>query len=154
MRRRVNSMIPEWLSFNAFEIFVSILCLGSGIPLVAGQIESQSLEARLPGLLVQAWGLALVLGPLALILGIYKSWNEAQLTEYIFWERIQAWGLSALAYAAYIYAVLLLVSGGTGAILAAFFVLEFALTCHIRELTIQLRLVDIRLELGLDARRR
>ncbi len=104
--------------------------------------------------MVQLWGLALVLGPVAVMTGIAKSWNEARLSEYVFWERIQAWGLSALAYAAYIYAVLLLISGGSGAVVAAFFVLELGLTCHVRELTIQLRLAEIRLELGLDARRR
>ncbi len=113
---------------------------------------SPALDRLLPDVLVRAWGLTVIFGSFGVALGLFKSYNETRLSEFVFWQRILAWGLTAIAYSAYVYMLALCLLGNI-AITAMTFACVVALTCHVKEIIIHDRVADIRLELGLNARR-
>lgn len=151
IRRWVLSHTPEWLREHSFEIFVSLLCLFAGIPLIFGRVDPRSLEAALPTPLVLVWGLILTLGPIAMLSGVIgANRGNKPLEERVFYARIEAWGLSALAYASYIYAGAILSQLSGAGWVASMLVIAFGGTCHIREIDIQLRITEIRAGVGLS----
>lgn len=130
---------------------MALLCLTAGVPLLLGRVDPTSLEATLSPMLVLIWGAILVLGPIAMLIGVVvANWGEKPLEKRIFWARIEAWGLTALAYAAYIYAAAILSTLNSSGWVAAMLVIAFGGTCHIREVEIQLRITELRSGIGLQ----
>lgn len=149
VRRWIYNHIPMWFRKYNFEVFAALLCMFAGIPLLFGQVDPKSMEASLPPSLVIAWGLILSLGPVGIITGLWGSSISERLEDQIFWRRIEAWGLSALAYATYIYVGVLLVNAPSTAWIASMLILCFGFTCHVREIDIQLRITDVLSEVGI-----
>lgn len=151
MRRWVLRHIPMWVLQHNFELLVGFLCLVGGVPLLFGKVDPTSLEATLPTPLVFVWGLILTIGPLAMLVGVIGASRESKpVEERVVFERIEAWGLSALAYAAYIYAGAILSHLNSQGWIAGMLVLAFGATCHIREIDIQLQLTELRYGAGLQ----
>lgn len=149
IRRWWRRTLPNWMFAYDFEIFTAILCLLGGLPLIFGRVEPTSLEAQLHPYLVLAWGLILCVGPVAIIVGIARSHNAEEIEDQLFWQRTEAWGLTALAYAAYIYAGAIFLTLSRSGWIAACLVVAFGFTCHLREVDIQLKITDMRYRLGL-----
>lgn len=152
MRRWVYNHVPRWLRKNDFEVFAALLSFVGGLPLLLGQIQSKSLEDSLPEFFVRVWGATLCNGAVLIALGLFMASRKDVRSDSIFWERIEALGLTALAYMSYIYAAVILVASPTTGWLVAMLVLGYGLTCHSREIVIQLKIVDYRAEVGLGVR--
>lgn len=150
VRRWVRKHIPTWLVLYDFEIFVALLCLLAGVPYLLGEVDPASLEAKLPKELVTVWGFILTIGPLAILIGIFKHYRAVRIEDRVFWCRIEAWGLSALAYSAYIYASAILLNLPTQGWIAAMLVYAFGAVCHVREIDLQLQVVETRAKMGLQ----
>lgn len=150
IRRWVRSHLPLFVVQYSFELFVAILCLLAGVPYLLGEVDPQSLEANLPMPLVTVWGVMLTIGPLAMLAGIYRHYKATHIEDVIFWQRVEAWGLSVLAYSAYIYAGAVLASSSKDGWIAAILVATFGAVCHIREIDVQLQVVETRMKMGLQ----
>jgi hypothetical protein len=105
------------------------------------------LEATLPGVVVRGWAFTLTLAPVAISLGLYRAFGKP-IAEVTFWMRLEALGLRALAYAAYIYAVAIALYSGTDAVPGIAVILIFALTCHTRSATVTLKVEDYLYQIG------
>jgi len=149
IRRRVYRLIPDWYRKNDFEIFASLLCFFAGIPLLLGDIRPASLEATLPIWVVIVWAYVISFSPALIIIGLLKRGSRS-ISESIFWIRVEAMGLTALAYSSYIYSIAIVTSNVGMGWPAAMLIVAFGLTCHTRELGLQVRIGDFLLGLGID----
>ena len=148
IRRAIYRRVPKWLKRHDFEVFAACLGILGGLPLVLGQVRPKSVEDVLPRAIVFGWGLILVLGCIAVLTGIIAA-SRTVFPQRAFWMRVEAMGLTALAYFSYMYLLCILaVSPSTGWV-AAMLILTFGLVCHVRQATIQLEIEDYRLSLGL-----
>jgi uncharacterized membrane protein len=130
LRRRLYMLIPEWIRERDFELFTAFLCFLGGLTLLVSGVEAGSMEEALPSTVVIIWALVLVICPFAIVLGVGMA-HKYDYPDVIKWMRVEASGLRITAYAAYLYAViLLLIAGLVG--FAPFIVVIFALTCHSR----------------------
>ncbi len=145
-------MLPDFLRTNTFEGVVALIGILSGVLFILDVYGSPALNRLLPDVLVRAWGLTVIMGACATYLGLIKSYSETQLSEFVFWQRILAWGLTLIAYSAYVYIMALCLLGNI-AITAITFSAIVGLTANLKEVMIHDRVADIRLELGLNARR-
>lgn len=151
MRRKVYSRLPTWLKKHDFELFAAVLSVMGGLPLVFGQVEAGSVDALLPRPLVFVWGLVLVLGGLSVIVGVVVGVRK-KYPDRAFWMRLEAVGLTGLAYFCYLYAVCIWGVAPSGAWLGSLIILAFGVTCHVREAAVLMKLEDYRLGLGLEER--
>jgi hypothetical protein len=148
VRRRIYSRIPEWVRRNDFQLFAAFLCASAGVPLlVTHHVEASSIDATLPYGLVKAWSAMLVLAPACIAVGLAKAANRP-ISEVTFWLRLEAYGLRALAYASYVYAVCIVVVNGFTVAPALSIILAFALTCHSRSTAVTIRVEDYLDHLG------
>lgn len=153
VRRKVYNRIPMWFRKNDFEIFTSLLSFSAGLPIVLGRVEPTALEATLPTLLVTAWAWILLMSPIMVITGLYKR-SKRPVAEGVFWIRVEAIGLTALAYSSYIYTIAILTISPVQGWAACMMILAFGFTCHTRELGLQVKIADLLLGLGVDERER
>jgi hypothetical protein len=153
MRRWVYAHLPKWLQERDFEVFCGFLCILAGLPLLFGEIEPKSLEAQLPYWLIKGWATALTLGGFLTLLGILKASTNSNAANILGWRRMEAYGLTCLCYAGYTYGFLLLTFDWRAAFLSAMITIIFALTCHSREIAVQLEIIEFRLALGLSHER-
>jgi hypothetical protein len=151
LRRRIYRKLPNWLKKHDFEVFASVLGMFSGLPVLLGKVDPQSVEALLPGPVVFAWGLTLVFGCLCVLIGVFQG-SRRTYPKRIFWMRVEALGLTALAYYCYIYAVCILGFNFTNGYPAAMLILTFGGVCHVREATIHMEIEEYRASLGLRER--
>lgn len=154
LRRRIYRYIPAWFVNNDFEVFTAVLCFLAGVPLLFTEVVgAQSLEAALPWAVVKAWAFILATAPIGIFLGIYRAEGKP-IAEVTFWMRLEALGLRALAYAAYIYAIVVVgYSGPQKALPAIALILIFALTCHTRAATVVLKVEDYLFNIGVHSGR-
>lgn len=152
IRRKIYRRLPGWMKSHDFEVFVSSLGLLSGVPIIFGGVKPQSVDALLPHQVVFLWGLTLVLGCGTVLLGIFQG-SRRIYPDKIFWMRIEALGLTALAYFCYIYTVCILGFNFSGGWSAAMIILGFGLTCHVREAAILIEAEEYRVTVGLKGRR-
>ncbi len=145
-------MLPDFLRTNTFEGVVAFIGMLSGVLFILDIYGSPALDRLLPDILVRAWGLTVIFGACGAYLGLIKSYTETQLSEFVFWQRILAWGLTLIAYSAYVYIIALCLLGNI-AITAITFAAIVGVTSNLKEVMIHDRVADIRLELGLNARR-
>lgn len=151
LRRKIYRKLPRWLKNYDFEVFASSLGVLGGLPLMFGQVKPSSVDALLPHTVVQVWGAVLTFGCLAVFLGIYHS-SRKHYPDKIFWMRVEAVGLTALAYFCYLYVLCLLLVAFQSAWVGIMIILAFGATCHVREATINIELEQYRLSLGLEER--
>jgi len=131
IRRKVYLWIPEWIRKRDFELFTAFLCLLGGLTLLFAGIEAGSMEAALPAWVVVVWASVLVATPFAIVIGVGMA-HKHDYPEVIKWMRTEASGLRITAYAAYLYAVVLIIVVGSESGFAPFVTIIFALTCHSR----------------------
>lgn len=140
-RRKVFYALPMWARENSFETFMSILCIFAAAPLIGGQVEADSVEATLPYFIVATWGVALAVGPVLTIFGLVMQ-ARTRYPRRIFFQRLEAWGLSMLAYVGYLYSLAIFLLNPSGGFVAAMIILGFGLTCHFRELAVMIQIAD------------
>lgn len=130
-RRKIYMWIPEWIRERDFELFTAFLCLLGGLTLLFAGVEAGSMEEALPAWVVMVWASVLVASPFAIVLGVGMA-HKHDYPEVIKWMRTEASGLRITAYAAYLYAVVLILMLGSAAGFTPFVTAIFALTCHSR----------------------
>lgn len=143
LRRSLYLRVPVWMRKQDFELFTILLCFSAGVPLVVtGQVEAGSLDATVPHWMVIGWGAVLVVAPIMVGLGIWRT-HAASPLRAIPWRRIHAAGLRLLAYAGYFYASVASITYAAlnGALPAgAFIFIIFALTAHSRSADVTIKL--------------
>lgn len=152
VRRWVYLHIPEWLRKRDFEVFTAFLCLTASIPVVFGGRSGGQAASEMPPPVEYGWNVALFIGPILVLLGIFYSTRYGQEPERsILWYRIEALGLTMLAYVGYLYTIAIMFWAGTlNAVFASAVILTFALTCHMREVQIQLDLLTYKSAVGVQ----
>lgn len=145
MRRRIYLRIPGWIRKRDLELFFALLCLTASLPaLLSRKVEAASIEATLPYSVVMAWFGILFVGPVMVIVGIWRAHN-VNATRAVKWLRAESLGLRLMAYGGYLYAaiVTIVTYGKDGTIpFVAFILLAFALTCHSRASYITIKVED------------
>lgn len=116
-RRAILTRAPRALLEEPFEIFLALLCLLAGIPLLLGAPEPESLNRLLAPAVVKLWGIMLVIGSGAVLVGLVPRMR---------WVQIK--GLQLLGLAALVYAIAVLALGTRGR-LPGLITLAFALAC-------------------------
>lgn len=145
IRRALYNRTPPWMLKNDFELFTALLCVSAGVPLLlTDQVDAASIEATLPLPLVKVWSLMLAVAPIVIGVGLFMA-SRRPMHLATFWIRFEAWGLRALAYAAYIYAIAIVVTNGLRTAPALAIIIAFGLTCHSRA-TVQTMKVERYLE--------
>lgn len=124
-------------SRHPFETYLLALAFVSGVPLLFGEVTSQSIERALPSPLVAAWGAILMLGSAIALVGMY--WRGALLTGFVM-ERA---GLVGVGGAALIYSASLVVEAGIGGTYAACITVGFGVACFAQARRISRRLARL-----------
>lgn len=110
---------------NPFESYLLVICIAQGCAVIFGYARPPSIQAALPGWLRGVWGVLLLIGGLAAVIGLYWPWDAL---DAILIKRV---GLLAAAGGTLAYGVALLSLGSAGFV-AAVFNLGFALACLVR----------------------
>lgn len=113
--------VPQFVLLRPYELFISMLCLISGIPLVGGAPAPSSIEALLPPFLVRLWGFELLLGALLVAYGLVRPRT--------IWERV---GHTLLGPAAVVYGLAIVTVLGMKGIVAAAITGSFGLAAITR----------------------
>lgn len=148
IRRWILSRVPPWIRERDFQIFASILIFVAGLPLLFGEPAPGSIESALPPLLIKVWASVLVIGPVAIFVGAFMGYRR-RFPERITWMRVEAWGLTALAYACYGYAAVILAAEVPGSGIPVAMVLTLGIVSHLREASIQLDVADFKEAIGI-----
>lgn len=148
IRRRVYAMLPEWLKNHDFEVFAAVLGVFAGFPILLGQVQPSSPEDLLPRPVVFLWALTLVLGGMTILVALIFS-SRVNFPARVFWMRMEALGLTAVAYFCYVYAICIMTIAIRSGWPAALLVLAFGCVSHVREASIHDELETYRKSLGL-----
>lgn len=137
IRSWLLSHLPAGLVAQPPEWFLATLCFLSGLVIVAGLGETNSVGKLLWRPVYMGWGISLVLGSIALMSGL-SSIQWARGTDIYTMKRVPAYklGLRLLGLSSLAYAVAILVVVGWAGVVAAAITLAFAATCFIRLLTL------------------
>lgn len=151
--QKVYSTVPRFFRRVVFEFFASVLCFFGGIPLVISEeAKSGALETLLPTWLVIGWGIVLTTSPIFIILGLVIQ-TRVVIQEVPFWMKIEAFGLSMLAAAGFLYCWALYLFAGISAFPAVVITLVFTLTCAYRSVEIYVEIEQFMEDIGArDAR--
>lgn len=112
-------------SRHPFQIYMLLLCLFTGLPLLFGRYEPRSIEAQLPGWGVTLWGATLFFGALVALVGIFLPNRVNGLL-------VEGIGLIATGVAAIIYAVAIIFTIGSAGVVASGIVVGFGISCVVR----------------------
>jgi hypothetical protein len=125
-RKRAKYADPLTAGRHPFQTFLMVLGLASGVSLLAAETDAASLEAQLPPLMVTIWYLSLIVGSGMTLLGAYwpRSYDTALTLERA--------GLDLAGFSAMVYAGVMLVNVGVGALYPAAIVLAFGAACIVR----------------------
>ncbi len=135
---RANSRHPD-------ELFLLFLCLISGITIVFGDAPAPgTIEAALPGWAATVWGIALLLGPLTTLIGIFWP-HRLRKTDGLIVEQV---GQMVTGVTAIFYAVILTLAAWPAAVVAGAITLAFGLARLWRWWQIQRILTDLHREVG------
>jgi hypothetical protein len=135
MRLFVLGKMPRVLIQETFEVFTAFLCIISGLPLVFGQVEANSINATLPIIAAQVWGLTLLVGAVLTLIGLLIAnavSGPGAFRRMISGHKIERLGLLALAWAGGLYGTTILFTNGLGGFVATMIIYIFALTCLVR----------------------
>ena len=133
---RILYRTPNVLLEEPFEAFVSVLCFMSGIPLVLGIVDAQSVEATLPHPLVAAWGVTLLVGSAATLAGLRLTHGTTNFHRVMTGRNLERFGLQCLTYAAALYAACIFVFIGKDGAVNGGILIAFALTCAAKVLVL------------------
>lgn len=135
LRRRIYARLPEWVRSRDFELFTLLLCFTGGIPLLlTSHAEATSMDAQVHPYVLISWALVLVFAPLLVVYGARKAHKKTGLQTFR-WIRWEVFGLRMLAYAAYLYAAVILANSLTDKGVfqpAVSIIVIFGLTCTSR----------------------
>lgn len=151
LRRKVYAKLPQWLKSHDFEVFSATLAILGGLPLVLGQVKPGSPEELLPQALIIVWGLVLTLGGCLTLVGVVLS-SYRPYPDRAFWMRMEALGLTSLAYFCYLYDLCLWVVNFRATWTASAIILAFGVICHVRRVSVIMELEGFRWGLGLDSK--
>lgn len=157
-RHGVYHSVPIYFRRNIFEFFVSFLACTSGIVTFSTGIESEAIRTTLPLWLVFIWSVSLTIGPIFVIVGIVTQ-AKVFISKVPFWKRVEAFGLSNLAYVGYIYSIAIVLQSilaekNYGSLPAVAFILAFALSCHYRVIEIHEEILEFKKDIGAHHERR
>lgn len=148
MRRRIYALLPIWLKNHDFEVFAAVLGIIGGFPILLGSVEPASPEELLPRPVVLLWALTLVLGCFTILIALIFG-SRVQYPKKMFWARMEALGLSSIAYFCYIYCLSIMAVAPSAGWTAAIIVLAFGGVSHIRHASILDDIENYRRSLGL-----
>jgi hypothetical protein len=131
---------------NPFEAYMFAACVVQGAALLTGAARPTSIEQALPLQLRVVWATLLLLGGVAVLVGLY--WPGSPMTG----VEIKRPGLVAVGGAALAYGLALLPFGAAGMVVAIANV-SFALACAVRVWQVTRRVRAVRRNL-IDTRRR
>lgn len=118
---------------DAFEILIAWLCLVSGVPMMIGHAQPNSVIALLPEWLVRVWGINLALGGLLILLG-YGAWRHRARTV-VHGElglSVEQAGLCLLGSGTLVFGVIIILVAGWAGTLPAGTYLVFTAACLFR----------------------
>lgn len=138
---------PLEASRHPFETYLLTLAAVSGIPLLFGQVNSGSIEAALPPVMVAFWGSMLVLGSSLALVGLY--WRGRPATGLL----MERSGLVGVGGSSLIYAVVLIPNGFQG-LFSACVTAGFGLACFTQARRIGRRIDTAIHQADRDRRRR
>lgn len=118
MTTRGRLLLRRLSDAHPFEVFIPFLCVLAGVPLLFSGPAPGTIEESLPKFLITLWGIELAAGGMLTIGGLVAGSR-----------RVEKFGLSLLAAAATVYALVLLVTSWPVAIVSAAIVLGFGVTC-------------------------
>ena len=134
-RRWLYHRVPEWVKTRDFELFTLLLCFFGGIPLLVIQsVEATSMEAQVPRPVLLSWAVVLVIAPLIVVTGARKAHRKTGLQSFR-WIRWEVFGLRMLAYAAHLYAAIIVINSVASKGVfqpAVIIIVIFGLTCTTR----------------------
>lgn len=151
LRRRIYAILPAWLKNHDFEVFAAVLGIFAGAPILFGQVEPASPEELLPWPIVYMWALTLVVGCILILVALVAG-SKVEYPKKMFWARMEAWGLSAIAYFCYIYFLCIMIIAASSGWTAGIIVLAFGCISHIRHASIHDDLENYRRSLGLTGK--
>lgn len=131
MRRRVLHALPEGFIARPEAAFLAILCFGTGIPTALGATQSRALYQLLPSGVLNAWGVALIVGSTAVLSGIL-SIEIRDGYEVIRRAAAYRLGLRLLGLSSVVYGLAIVVVGGVAGLLPAGWIWSFAVAMWVR----------------------
>lgn len=126
---------------NPFESYLLVICVAQGFAVTFGIARPPSIEILLPNSLRFLWGVLLLFGGLAAVLGLHWPWDAI---DSILIKRV---GLIAAGGGTLAYGAALLTLGPVAYIAAAFNV-GFALACFMRAIQVTAALHRFRADLS------
>lgn len=138
---RLYDRLPTWLLSRPEAGLLAFMCLLSGVPSAAGVVRPHSLEVMMPPWLVRCWGLVLVVGAVASIVGL-TSIREEGGKEVLHRAAPYKLGMRMLSLGSAVYAFAVMYVAGLQGLGAAPIILGFAAACWLRLLG--LRVWEIR----------
>lgn len=108
------------VDLQPFEIFLALLCMLSGLPLLLNGPGPGTIESHLPPILVNIWAVELVLGGFLTLLGL------------AFHTLIEKVGLQFLCAATLVYAIIIARAAWPDSIVTTGILLGFSLACMAR----------------------
>lgn len=136
MRLWLMDHLPAGLITHPAEWFVAFLCALGGIPAILGIVKSQSLESLLPLAVYRVWGTCLLIGGVAVMIGLASIRHTPSGHHVVTKLPIYRLGLRLLLVATLCYAAALLVVSGLNAVLACVTLAAFGGMCAIRLLSL------------------
>ena len=118
MATRGRVLLRRLSDAHPFEVFIPFLCVLAGVPLLFSGPAPGTIEESLPEFLVTLWGIELALGGALTLTGLGVGSRP-----------MEKFGLSLLAAAAIVYALVLLATSWPVAIVSAAIVAGFGITC-------------------------
>lgn len=115
-------------------VFILILCIVSGLPLILTDIEPGSLESLMPTWWIVLWGLALVCGAGCALWGMSRQTVDGILVEQV--------GSVIVGCSSIIYSAAIIIAVGSSGIVSAGIVFGWGLSCFWRWLQLQALVVQ------------
>ncbi len=106
-------------------VFILLLCIVSGMPLVFGVVQPGSFEELLPAWIIRLWGVSLVIGCLVTLIGM--SWQKSLVG--LLMEQV---GSVAVGSVSLFYATAVLIVAQKDGLTAAGFIVAWAISCFYR----------------------
>lgn len=129
--------LPAGVIARPAEWFLAVLLTLSGLTIVSGLSEPQSVVALLWPAVYYAWGGCLLVGGVAMISGLSSAHWVNGMDRYVITRiAVYALGLRLLGIAALAHGTAILVAAGWNGLLAACITFSFAAMCGVRLLTI------------------
>lgn len=136
---------------HPFEVYLLLLSIVSGLPILFGSPAPGSIEAAMPHWGVRVWGAGLALGAVVALLGVLKTRPDSKArTVSVTGLVLEQVGLVMVASSTLLYVVVALVYVGVSAIVPIGIVAAYGISCLMRWVQIQ-RAIDLEFRLRREA---